>query len=138
MHAELVIVGWPARTIEPPPAQRLTFRLEHGRLVGERSGHDLATPPDDLCLLLTELDLNDQKAILEFANTAGAALGDGGKEQPLAEFRRTATLVRDLVAAWRLLQSEPTLTPDEIEETEFARKRRTDAPLRPRSSSTSR
>src|SRR4029450_13074628 len=92
MHAELVIVGWPARTIEPPPAQRLIFRLENGRLVGERSGNDLATPPDDLCLLLAELDVNDESAILKFANPAGVALGDGVEDQPLAEFRRTATL----------------------------------------------
>lgn len=121
MHAELVIVGWPARTIEPPPAQRLTFRLEQGRLVGERSGSELATPPEDLCLLLAELDVNDEKAILKFANTAGVALGNGVEEQRLEEFRRTAVLVRDLVAAWRLLQSEPTLTADEIEATEFSR-----------------
>jgi hypothetical protein len=121
VDAELLIVGWPAQTIEPPPAQRLTFRLERGALVGERMAHELATPPDDACLLLAELDLGDEKAILRFVNDAGVALGDGFEEQPLDEFRRTAVRVRDLVAAWRLLQSEPTLTTDEVEDAEFAR-----------------
>ena len=121
MDGELLIVGWPARTIEPPSTQRLTFRLEHGTLAGERRPRELAAPPDDVCLLLAELDLDDEQAILAFANTAGVALGRGVEEQTLDEFRRTAVLVRDLVAAWRLLQSEPTLTSDEVEATEFAR-----------------
>jgi hypothetical protein len=121
MDAELVIAGWPARTIEPPATQRRRFRLEHGRLVAARSGHDLAAPPDDACLLLAELDLGDEQAILRFVNTIGVALDADVEEQTLEEFRSTGVLVRDLVAAWRLLQSEPTLTGDEVELTEFAR-----------------
>jgi hypothetical protein len=121
MDGELLIVGWPARTIEPPSTQRLTFRLEQGSLAGERMPHELAAPPDDVCLLLAELALDDEKAILAFANRAGVALGSGVEEQALDEFRRTALLVRDLVAAWRLLHDEPTLTAEEVEATEFAR-----------------
>jgi hypothetical protein len=121
MDGELLIVGWPARAIEPPATQRRTFRLEQGQLVGERLSHELAAPPDDVCLLLADLDLDDEKAIVQFANKAGVALADNVEEQTLEEFRRAALLVRDLVAAWRLLQSEPTLTHDEVEATEFAR-----------------
>jgi hypothetical protein len=121
MEAELLIVGWPVRTIEPPATQRRVYRLVHGTLVGERLSHEIAAPPHDACLLLAELDLADETAVLAFANAAGVALGDGVEDQPLEEFRRTAVRVRDLVAAWRLLQSEPTLTPDEVEATEFAR-----------------
>lgn len=121
MDAELVIAGWPARTIEPPATQRRTFRLEHGQLVATRSGQELAAPADDACLLLAELDLDDEQAILRFVNTIGVALDADAKEQSLEEFRSMGVLVRDLVAAWRLLQSEPTLTGDEVALTEFAR-----------------
>lgn len=61
-------------------------------------------------LRFAEIDLDDDAAILAFANAAGTVGLSGGPEsQTLAEFRFTAQVIRDAVTAWRLLQREPTL-----------------------------
>jgi predicted sulfurtransferase len=58
---------------------------------------------------------------VKFVNTAGVALDETADEQSLEEFRRTAVRVRDAVAAWRLVQSEPSLTGEEVAAREFGR-----------------
>ena len=62
----------------------------------------------ETCLRLSEVPLEDTGAILAFVNDVGTA-GFGGDpdEETVAEFVLGATIVRDAVAAWRLLTDEP-------------------------------
>ena len=62
----------------------------------------------ETCLRLSEVPLEDTTAILRFVNAVGTA-GFGGDpdEETVAEFVLGATIVRDAVAAWRLLTDEP-------------------------------
>jgi hypothetical protein len=67
-----------------------------------------ATASGETCLRLADVSLHDPSAILEFVNSVGTA-GFGGDpdEESIAEFVLGATIMRDAVAAWRLLTDEP-------------------------------
>ena len=94
-----------------PRYQRRRYTLIGERpdemLVGAAVGEP-AVASGETCLRLSEVTLDDPTTILRFVNGVGTA-GFGGDpdEESIAEFVLGATIVRDAVAAWRLLTDEP-------------------------------
>ena len=75
-------------------------------LVGEPL-EEAITASGETCLRLSEVLLEDTAAILRFVNDVGTAgFGRDADEETVAEFVLGATIVRDAVAAWRLLTDE--------------------------------
>jgi hypothetical protein len=105
------IDAWPPAPLPLPRFARRRYSLvgerPHEVLVGEPLDEP-ATSAGETCLRLAEVSLEDPGEILRFANEVGTA-GFGGEpdEETIAEFVVGATIVRDAVAAWRLLTDEP-------------------------------
>ena len=105
------VAAWPSTPLPLPRYQRRRYSLAGEQpsvsLVGEPL-QDAITASGETCLRLSEVPLEDTAAILRFVNDVGTA-GFGGDpdEETVAEFVLGATIVRDAVAAWRLLTDEP-------------------------------
>ncbi len=105
------VAAWPPAPLVLPRFARRRYSLvgEHPQesLVGEPLT-DAATTSGETCLRLAEVSLDEPTEILRFVNDVGTA-GFGGDpdEETVAEFVLGATIVRDAVAAWRLLTDEP-------------------------------
>ena len=105
------VAAWPPSPLPLPRYRRRRYVLvgeqPSDSLVGEPQ-EDSATASGETCLRLSEVALDDTAAILRFVNEVGTA-GFGGDpdEVTVAEFVLGATIVRDAVAAWRLLTDEP-------------------------------
>jgi len=105
------VAAWP-----PAPLPLPRYRRRRYLLAGEPPTESLVGEPLDeaitasgeTCLRLAEVPLDDTDAILRFVNDVGTA-GFGGDPvvETVAEFVLGATIVRDAVAAWRLLTDEP-------------------------------
>ena len=100
--------GAAAATALPPAALQPAGEPPSESLVGEPL-QEAITASGETCLRLSEVPLEDTSAILGFVNDVGTA-GFGGdpEEETIAEFVLGATIIRDAVAAWRLLTDEPT------------------------------
>lgn len=105
------VTAWPPAPLPLPRYRRRRYSLTGEQpsvsLVGEPL-QDAITASGETCLRLSEVPLDDTAAILRFVNDVGTA-GFGGDpdEETIAEFVLGATIVRDAVAAWRLLTDEP-------------------------------
>ena len=121
------VAAWP-----PAPLPLPSYRRRRYALAGEQPSESIVGEPlqeaitasGETCLRLSEVPLDDTTAILRFVNAVGTA-GFGGDpdEVTVAEFVLGATIVRDAVAAWRLLTDEP-----DGEETDWRLNRLTDVP----------
>jgi hypothetical protein len=111
LSAPPAVDAWPSAPLPLPPFVRRRYSLVGERpnevLVGERLEAP-ARSSGDTCLRLAEVRLDDPSEILRFVNDVGTA-GFGGEpgEETVGEFALGATIVRDAVAAWRLLTDEP-------------------------------
>jgi hypothetical protein len=105
------VAAWPPTPLPLPQYRRRRYALvgepPSESLVGEPL-HDAVTASGETCLRLSEVQLEATTAILAFVNEVGTAgfAGDPG-EETIAEFVLGATIIRDAVAAWRLLTDEP-------------------------------
>lgn len=105
------VAAWPPGPLPLPSYRRRRYRLAGlppaESLVGERLD-ETTTATGETCLRLSDVPLEDTAAIVRFVNDVGTA-GFGGDpdETSVAEFVLGATIVRDAVAAWRLLTDEP-------------------------------
>jgi hypothetical protein len=105
------VAAWPPAPLPLPRYHRRRYALAGEQpsesLVGEPL-QEPTTASGETCLRLSEVPLEDTAAILRFVNDVGTA-GFGGDpdEETVAEFVLGATIVRDAVAAWRLLTDEP-------------------------------
>lgn len=121
------VAAWPPAPLALPSYVRRRYSLSGEgateSLVGERLDGSAAAS-GETCLRLAEVALDDPDAILRFANDVGTA-GFGGDpdEESIAEFVLGATIVRDAVAAWRLLSDEP-----DGEQTDWRLSRLTEVP----------
>jgi len=105
------VAAWPPGPLPLPRYRRRRYGLAgeppSESLVGEAL-EEAVTASGETCLRLSEVPLEDTNAILGFVNDVGTA-GFGGDpdEETIAEFVLGATIIRDAVAAWRLLTDEP-------------------------------
>ncbi len=105
------VAAWPPAPLSLPRYRRRRYSLAgeppSESLVGEPL-QEAITASGETCLRLSEVPLEDTTAVLGFVNDVGTAgfAGDPG-EETIAEFVLGATIIRDAVAAWRLLTDEP-------------------------------
>jgi hypothetical protein len=111
LSAAPVVNAWPPVPVPLPRFARRRYSLVGERpyevLVGERL-EEPALASGETCVRLAEVSLDEPEEILRFVNDVGTA-GFGGEpdDETVAEFVLGATIVRDAVAAWRLLTDEP-------------------------------
>src|SRR4249919_1886282 len=105
------VAAWPPAPLPLPRYRRRRYGLAgeppSESLVGELL-QEAVTASGETCLRLSEVRLEDTTAIVAFVNDVGTA-GFAGEpaEETIAEFVLGATIIRDAVAAWRLLTDEP-------------------------------
>ena len=126
-QSPLRVAAWPPEALPLPRYRRRRYLLAGEppteSLVGEPLD-EAVTASGETCLRLAEVPLDDTASILRFVNDVGTA-GFGGEPvvETVAEFVLGATIVRDAVAAWRLLTDEP-----DGEEADWRLNRLTDVP----------
>jgi hypothetical protein len=105
------INAWPPAPLPLPRYRRRRYTLSgegHTQVLVGEPVEQTSVPTGETCLRLAEVVVDDPAAILAFVNDVGTAgFGGGPEEETVAEFVLGATVVRDAVAAWRLLTTEP-------------------------------
>jgi len=104
------VAAWPHAPLPLPRYRRWHYDLSgelHTQVLVGRPLDETVVPAGDTCLRLADMAVDDPAAILAFVNQVGTAgFGSGPEEETVAEFVLSATVVRDAVAAWRLLTTD--------------------------------